>query len=803
MYLSKLNEIQLNGYLQAIQIMYQSMDEEQIQKFESLDSFGYSKLQEPLNMLNICYNIKSKEGSDLYYTGKEGLNEVIAYEEKTGEDMKKYNYQYIIDEPVFKYENIEKYSAKIKSILDHIMNSEGIILIYSQYLDAGLVPLALALEELGFGRLKHNNLFKDSDERKPLNSLTMNYENTKNGEFQQCKYAMITGDPFHSPKDNNSKELRILNRDENINGNVCKVVLISQAGSEGLDFQNLRQVHIMEPWYNLNRIEQIVGRAIRNCSHARLPLAKRNCQILLHGSYLNEDKEAADLLLYRYAENKSEKIGKIQKILKSMSVDCLLNIEQMNFSKYLNQTIQIELSTGEKIDFNIKDKPYSSICDYSDNCEYKCYNTIEKADKIDNTSYNISNLLNEKLINNIKKLFMKGFVYDRKTIIDLLLVKSISIEQIDYALEQLINEKETIVDKYMRKGYIINMKDLYLFKPHELDKEFSSLYDLKRPVNVKTKELKHFFDDVKLKKGKTTEQTKKNKSLSMKEQLDELKKKETIKINNLLTFLNETIENIMNPELVQDNDNYFQTYSFIVNQLNQIIPDLNIDNDMKRMFMIESIHEHLSLEDELLLLKYLLKNEDSLNQTEKNLLRIFKRYIHSSKNSEDKPLEFYFTTNITKPKPEPEIFNIVRISNKIMITKTTQNIKNEFGIDKVSRALELPGSQTLSKFVTFVSYSPKGYIELKVKDTKARRNQGAWFEQKSPKLKMPILNEIIGKEIFIPKTKTNPGKNSKFSKVQWNIILELLSKYYTLTSKNNELYYLNKLHAISNLFIKN
>ena len=49
----------------------------------------------------------------------------------------------------------------------------------------------------------------------------------------------------------------------------------------------------------------------------------------------------------------------------------------------------------------------------------------------------------------------------------------------------------------------------------------------------------------------------------------------------------------MNPELVQDNDNYFQTYSFIVNQLNQIIPDLNIDNDMKRMFMIESIHEHL------------------------------------------------------------------------------------------------------------------------------------------------------------------------------------------------------------------
>ena len=86
----------------------------------------------------------------------------------------------------------------------------------------------------------------------------------------------------------------------------------------------------------------------------------------------------------------------------------------------------------------------------------------------------------------------------------------------------------------------------------------------------------------------------------------------------------------MNPKLIQDNDNYFETYSFVVNKLNDIIPDLNIDNDKKRMFMIESIHEHLGLEDELLLLKYLLKNEGSLNENEKDLLRIFKRYIHSS-----------------------------------------------------------------------------------------------------------------------------------------------------------------------------
>ena len=64
---------------------------------------------------------------------------------------------------------------------------------------------------------------------------------------------------------------------------------------------------------------------------------------------------------------------------------------------------------------------------------------------------------------------------------------------------------------------------------------------------------------------------------------------------------------------------------------------------------------------------------------------------------------------------------------------------------------------------------------------------------------MPILNEIIGTDIFIPKTKTTQGSNSKFSKMQWNIILEVLFKYYTLIGKNDEIYYLDKLYVATSL----
>ena len=82
----------------------------------------------------------------------------------------------------------------------------------------------------------------------------------------------------------------------NINGKNIKVIIISKSGTEGLDFKFIRQVHIMEPWYNMNLIEQTIGRAVRNCSHKDLPFEKRNVQIYLHGSILTSkpEEEAAD-----------------------------------------------------------------------------------------------------------------------------------------------------------------------------------------------------------------------------------------------------------------------------------------------------------------------------------------------------------------------------------------------------------------------------------------------------------------------------------------------------------------------------
>lgn len=63
------------------------------------------------------------------------------------------------------------------------------------------------------------------------------------------------------------------------NSGRCKCLLISSAGSEGLDLKGVRHLIILEPHWNETRIIQTVGRAVRYRSHAALPASERNVQV--------------------------------------------------------------------------------------------------------------------------------------------------------------------------------------------------------------------------------------------------------------------------------------------------------------------------------------------------------------------------------------------------------------------------------------------------------------------------------------------------------------------------------------------
>jgi len=63
------------------------------------------------------------------------------------------------------------------------------------------------------------------------------------------------------------------------NSGKVKALLVSSAGGEGFDLKGTRQVQILEPHWNDEKLRQVIGRAIRHKSHSHLPEEERSVKV--------------------------------------------------------------------------------------------------------------------------------------------------------------------------------------------------------------------------------------------------------------------------------------------------------------------------------------------------------------------------------------------------------------------------------------------------------------------------------------------------------------------------------------------
>jgi len=471
----KLNDKQKNIYNKYIEYL-KNTKRGKILK-EKKKGIAYTILGGPIQILNMSYpNINFETFSDKDHKllfGSDGLNQVMLSPlGKPKAKIGKFEYKKNPLEKfgkIFDEDHIGKYSKKIENIIKSIKKSVGIVMIYSQYIEGGCVPIALALESIGINRYEGDNLFKNPP--KPKGTL---------------KYVMITGNKYYSK--NNKKELKACTQKGNENGDKVKVIIISKAGSEGLDFKNIRQMHIIDPWYNLNRTGQTVGRAIRNQSHCELPFNQRNCQVFLYASLI-DDIEPVDLFMYRYAENSAKKIGKITRILKENAIDCLINKNQ-NYNT--NKKIIIKLSNGYDMNYSLKQKNFSVICDMME-CEYNCNIKSSYKANINDNTYN-SNFLRmnmDRILVRIRSLFKEKYFYIKNDLFKRIrAVRNYSSAQIMHALDILINDKnEFMKDMLNRNGRLVNTGDYYMFQPVELDDKKITLLQRSQPIPYKRDKL--------------------------------------------------------------------------------------------------------------------------------------------------------------------------------------------------------------------------------------------------------------------------------------------------------------------------
>ncbi len=202
-------------------------------------------------------------------------------------------------------DGLGKLSPKMEKMLYNIQRSPGLVFVYSNFRTVeGIEVFSKVLEFNGFSRYGAKN--------------------------DLPKFAIYSGTEDETQK---RDILKIFTSKENSHGKFIKIICATAAGAEGLDLKNIRQIHIMEPYWNQVRIEQVIGRGVRRGSHDELPPDERNIDIFRYFSVFTDQEkmetkdrmstdEHIDLISYK-------KQGIINQVLLSMketSIDCFLNL---------------------------------------------------------------------------------------------------------------------------------------------------------------------------------------------------------------------------------------------------------------------------------------------------------------------------------------------------------------------------------------------------------------------------------------------------------------------------------------------
>uniref|UniRef100_A0A6C0HIL0 Helicase ATP-binding domain-containing protein n=1 Tax=viral metagenome TaxID=1070528 RepID=A0A6C0HIL0_9ZZZZ len=243
-------------------------------------------------------------------------------------------------------------SPKLLKMLENIQNpeNEGLHLVYSQFRHIeGIGIMKAILEANGYAEFKIKSVpgaeswelvENEEDVGKPKFAL---YTGTESEEEKEIIRNIYNGDWGFVPKSISDKLEKISKN--NLYGEIIKVLMITAAGAEGINLRNTRFVHITEPYWHNTRLEQVIGRARRICSHEQLPEKLRTIKVFLYVTAFGEelmDKvpnfiqtgdidptdlthvETTDEYLLRIATKKETLNKAFLKAIKESAMDCTL-----------------------------------------------------------------------------------------------------------------------------------------------------------------------------------------------------------------------------------------------------------------------------------------------------------------------------------------------------------------------------------------------------------------------------------------------------------------------------------------------
>lgn len=433
---------------------------------------------------------------------------------------------------ILKLEYLKIFSSKFYKAIVEInelvegKRGAGTAFVYSNLVKAGGIELfAEALNSNGYFEWNEEGEYDLKDEsRDSITGITLK-EFKKKGksmsEFNPSTYILVTGgveDGEDVPEIKQKIIRTVFNDVENRFGKNLKLVLGSKVMNEGVTLENTRDVHILDVHYNLAKVEQVIGRAIRFCKHMAVtnrenPFPKVNVYRYVAGL---KKGLSSDEILYQKAEKKYILVKRVERILKETAIDCPLLLHGNKFPEELEKYKNCVPPTLEN---KKKGKVICpALCDFEE-CDIKCHGDhLNKKfyddkkgtyvdidpEKLDYSTFN-ENLAKFE-INNVKEMIKDLFRFKSVYIYDELLKKikkSLKKEQanlfenffLDKALEELMPKSENefnnftdiVKDKYNRPGYLRQFNQYYVFQPFNENENVPMYY--RKNIDLEMKNL--------------------------------------------------------------------------------------------------------------------------------------------------------------------------------------------------------------------------------------------------------------------------------------------------------------------------
>lgn len=374
--------------------------------------------------------------------GNKGLNE--AFDKREGQ----YFYR---DEHFLAPSKVGTYSSKFALITKILAESDGVVFIYSNLAELGVQLFAMCMEEHGYTPATGNDL---------MGELSNEIAKGSKG-----KYALITSQSSKTEIDGILNRLR---RKENKDGSDIRVILASPKVSEGVDFRYVRQIHILDPWFNMSRIEQVIGRGMRVCSHSLLPFEDQNTTVYLHVCrYSDSKQETVDEYIYRaIVEQKGIAIAKVKKVLMESAMDCKLEHAVNDLPADWRNLKVPQRRNQDKLELQLPIQAMSSPA-FIDDTELECKIEASEVDKYHVRPLSAVLDVRDEIIDKLLSMFVHKPIWTFKDIYGSKELKQYEPELVSYILQNAIESRIVMRDSYGRSGHLEAKKGVVSFSIRE------------------------------------------------------------------------------------------------------------------------------------------------------------------------------------------------------------------------------------------------------------------------------------------------------------------------------------------------